>query len=399
MISNSFGFKIQGILLGIILFLLADPYYMWAYQTLGYLLRLIYGFMLFLNSKKEKNSFAVIWAILLVYLSIAMGSSVIASLVFISSNIFLISAKTEFVKITYNSFYNVFVLFAALSIINFFLYVLGVPLPSHIIDPLNEIKTYNYIAYPFMVIGNDFMDFFRFEGVFDEPGALATYCFLILWVERFNLLNWKNLILIVAGVLTFSLFFFIAIGLAILIKTFSKGTNVWFRVVTIVMIVLFAYSLTIEDSITSIAIGDRLEYDEEKGFKGNNRSNATLDIYYDQVSWKDPLFFLGPTFGGVDKKKVEEMTESAAGYKSAILVNGLLGCMLYILFFLSYAKKNIKKRKDFFLFALYLFMTLYQRPFFTNIVFIFLFISIIKLYNYKLNDAFVKRLPQKGNAI
>lgn len=381
--SGNIGLYVQGILTGLILFLLANPYYMWEHQTLGYVLRLLYGLILLLNYRKEKISSQVIWAILLAYISLASGSSIIAFFVFVFANIFLLSAKTGYLYIAYNALYNIFVVVALLSIINYALFFLGVSMPSRIIEPLNDVKDYNYTAYPFLVITNAIKDFMRFEGVFDEPGALATSCFLFLWAEKFELFKWKNIVLMVAGFLTLSLFFIIAIGVVMFIKVFSKGTKFWFRVLCVGLFALFAYSLTIEDSVLFTAIGERLEFDEEKGIKGNNRSNKTLDYYYDQVSWKEPLFYWGPTLSGIEKDKVLEMTEGAAGYKSAILVNGLVGCVFYILFFLIYARKRIKKRRDYLLFALCFLMTIYQRPFFYDIVFIFLFVSIIKLHDYQ----------------
>lgn len=373
------GFYIQGVLAGLLLFLLAAPYYMWEHESLGYFLRLVYGGILLINYRKGKDSFSVVWVFLLVYLSIAAGSSIIAFLLFIFSNIFLLSAKPEFRKVAYQSFYFIFVAFAVLSSINYILFLLGIPLPSREIAPLNDLKDYNYIAYPFMVLSNDIKDLIRFRGLFDEPGAMATYCFLFLWAEKFNLAKWSNVVLMVAGFFTLSLFFYVAIGVVMIVKIFSKGTSIWFRVVSISLIAIFSYSLTIEDSITSIAIGDRLEYDEEKGFSGNNRSNQYTDMYYDQVRWKDPLFFWGPTLSGVDKAKVASQVEGSAGYKNAILLNGLFSCLFYVLFFLLYARKAMKKKRDYFLFIICFFMTLYQRPFLTDIVYLFLFVSIIKL--------------------
>ena len=392
--SKSIGFYFQGILAGILLFLFAAPFYVWEHQTLVYFLRIIYGVILVLNYKNEKDPLFV-WIFLLVFISIAVGNSLISTLILIVSNVFLISTNIDFLRITYKSLYCVFVLFAILSILNYALFVLGVPMPSRFIDPLNEIKTYNYIAYPFMVVGNDVVAFFRFEGVFDEPGALATYCFLFLWAEKFDLYKWSNIVLIVAGGLTLSLFFFIATVMVMLIKTFSKGTSMWFRLLSLILIALFAYSMSIDDSIISQAIGDRLEYDEEKGFKGNNRSTTTLDFYYEQVRWKDASFFWGPTLSGADKNKVASYLESAAGYKRAILEVGLIGCIIYILFFFLYANKRIKNKAGFFLFILCFIMTLYQRPFFTDVVYIFMFVSIIKLYNYQSEEIEVGKSSKK----
>jgi len=389
--GKNIGLYIGGILSGIFMFLFAYPYYMWEHETLNHFLRLIFGVVLILNIRNNKSAFLLFWVLLLLYMIIAVGNSIIASAVFVFSCMLLLSTKTEYTSITYKTFYNVFVLFAFLSMVNYVLVLLGISMPSHVIEPLNEAKSYNYIAYPFMVMNNKVQDFYRFEGVFDEPGALATYCFLLLWAEKFNYLKWKNIIILAAGVLSLSLFFYIAIGIVMIIKIFSKGTSILFRVLSVGLISIFVFSLTIEDSITSTVIGERLEFDEEKGFKGNNRSTDALDIYYEKVRWQEPVFYWGPTIGGANKEYVASQVEGAAGYKRAFLEVGLVGCILFFMFFFFYANFQIKRKKDLLLFLLCFLMTLYQRPFFTDIVYLFMFSSIIQLHDFQPEDSIEKK--------
>ena len=76
----------------------------------------------------------------------------------------------------------------------------GIPVPGKIIAPLNAVKTYNYIAYPFLVIPNYlgagldvYFQSLRFCGPFDEPGVVGTIAGLMLYIDNFNLKDKRNI--------------------------------------------------------------------------------------------------------------------------------------------------------------------------------------------------------------
>lgn len=77
-----------------------------------------------------------------------------------------------------------------------------------IISPLNTIKSYEYIQYPFLVVSqvSDFV-YFRFCAYYDEPGVVGSIASLLLIGNRFNLRLWENWPILIAGLFSFSLFF------------------------------------------------------------------------------------------------------------------------------------------------------------------------------------------------
>ena len=77
----------------------------------------------------------------------------------------------------YKTLYSIII---GISILVWLLLFFGIPVPGKIIAPLNAVKTYNYIAYPFLVIPNYlgagldvYFQSLRFCGPFDEPGVVG----------------------------------------------------------------------------------------------------------------------------------------------------------------------------------------------------------------------------------
>ena len=88
----------------------------------------------------------------------------------------------------YKTLYSIII---GISILVWLLLFFGIPVPGKIIAPLNAVKTYNYIAYPFLVIPNYlgagldvYFQSLRFCGPFDEPGVVGTIAGLMLYIDN-----------------------------------------------------------------------------------------------------------------------------------------------------------------------------------------------------------------------
>lgn len=382
--------KIQSVILGFSFFLYTNPYFTWSLEKVSVLLYFISGVLLFFNSFLVRKKYFLFFILTLTYLSFAEGRNIIGTSL-VLSNVFMLALKDKVAREAYRCFYNIYVFFLILSISNFLLFLIGVSMPSHVIEPINEAKNYNYTVYPFLLVPNRLDEVFRFCGLYEEPGNIGTTAILLLGIEKFNLAKWKNIAILIGGLLSLSLFFYLVFFIYLIIYTFLHRVKIRYRILALLFVGSIFYIGSIENSVVSTVIMSRLEYDEDDLIVGNNRSSKDLNIYYESIRWKEPIFYLGSSFANANKKNLSADFGGSAGYKTAIIKYGIIGLFLYLLFFFFYAKKVILKKFDFNIFMLSFLLVLYQRPFLLDLNFLYLFITWIhfcnknNLYNLEYN--------------
>lgn len=81
----------------------------------------------------------------------------------------------------------------------------------------------------------------RFYGVFDEPGVLGTIGAILLYVNKYDLKKWYNVALLLGGIFTFSLAFYILIiiGMVIYFSKDIKKTVIGIFVFLIAIVIVF----------------------------------------------------------------------------------------------------------------------------------------------------------------
>ncbi|RHD63684.1 hypothetical protein DW786_05815 [Bacteroides uniformis] len=288
-----------------------------------------------------------------------------------------------FNKKIYRILWNIYVLIMALSIANYILVMLGMHIPSKIIQPLNEIKNFNYTAYPFMVKDNSLENSIlpRFFGIFDEPGVVGTFGLLILSIEKLNFKKWQNWVVFVSGILSLSLFFFLGLFLVFIISRFLSGKHIYKSIIVILVTMIAGYLLVVQEgSIFYEQVGYRFEYDASEGtFVGDNRTVSFMQDRYDKLKWNSPIFYFGGKTGGASDKFIDEINEGGASYRNMIMKIGLLGTISYLFFFFLYAKNVINSRKDRLIFLFIIIITIFQRPYFMEIGYLFFFFSLANL--------------------
>lgn len=79
-----------------------------------------------------------------------------------------------------------------------------------------------YTVYPLLVLDKG-VDILRFYGPFNEPGVVGTLGAVLLCTQKFNFKDWRTLIILLAGVLSMSLFFFaLVIGYGVVYLVFLR---------------------------------------------------------------------------------------------------------------------------------------------------------------------------------
>jgi hypothetical protein len=100
----------------------------------------------------------------------------------------------------------------------------------------------------------------------------------------------------------------------------------------------FSNSENEDDPITTLIVY-RLQYDEEKGISGNNRTTSYFDSQYEQLMSSSDRYW------GIHQqlKEGEDWTYNTSGYKKVIVHRGIIGLFISLLipFLLFYYNRNL----------------------------------------------------------
>ncbi len=233
-------------------------------------------------------------------------------------------------------------LIIAISLPAWILYLIGIPLP-HDDTMLFENDFHILTNYHFFLLngfpGDKLIP--RFASMFLEPGQLATPCVFLIFANNCNFRKKEVVILLVAILFSFSL-----IGYGLLVGGFllhSFLLSKKYRIFKSVFLIFFFSIVTIisiqsknEDNPLYALIINRLEYDEEKGIVGNNRTTTFFDIKFDKLM-ASPDKYWGMA-SEIDTNN--NWTSNTSGIKKFILMYGLIGLFLIFFFLILIFKKN-----------------------------------------------------------
>ncbi len=348
------------------------PFFVWNYAGFitSYVSLFLFFLLIFYCDYKDRyvRCILLIFVLSYLFLSSGRGASPIGTLTYLSFA-FVPCLKENLITNVYKYYKLFYVVIISCSILSLLLFLLHIPVPSSFIDPLNTVKDFQYLQIGCLVMPANAadQDFMRFCGPFDEPGVVGTLSALFLFVERFNLARKDNIIILISGILSLSLFFYLIIYIYLFL-------SVSFRYkILIVGCIGLLYCLTYDLEYFSEKIWNRLEYDPEVGIVGNNREADGFDEFY-KISKNSIDYYFGY---GV---KYVERYEESASIRVAILRDGLLSVMFNIIGFVLLAFSKIKNKNNLLLFVVILLLTLYQRPGFCSYEFLMLFTLIIITY-------------------
>ncbi len=371
--SHPFDIRLSGItafLLACLIFMRCQPFYLWPIEDV---LRPTCSALIFLicllNFEYNKTNCWILCLLMASYIwaTVFVDHSGFITIFNFIALAFIPVIKKQLIYDTYKIFRLIFVIFLTLSLMNYFFVQIGLGTIPNMIEPLNDLKNYKYLQYPFFVttqFGGQ-----RFMSVFDEPGALGTIAGLILVAEKFNFKKKANLIILLAGILSLSFYFYITLLLGLVL--FSKNTkSKKYLIAALVVFILVTYN---NDFFYQI-IWSRFEWDAENGtFAGNNRTTGTFDNLYESIKWT-PLMLTG-----LGSRAVADYSGSAS-LTFVIAKHGLIFCLLNIGAFFILSTREIKNRQSLLMFITFFVATLYQRPGFYSPHTIFLYSMVIYMF-------------------
>ena len=195
--------------------------------------------------------------------------------------------------------------------------------------------------------------------LFNEPGFLGTICGLTLCATKLDLKKPDNMIIFIAGILSFSMAFFLLVFIYMLLNSWKnrKYLNI---IVVSAMIVLFILP-NIHTNIRIIDKTIKRFQITETGFAADNRTTKEFDIVYKDVLSKSPLFGMGN--GYFDHLHIKLILS----YKVFVIDYGIVGCIL--IWGSLFISALLFRKYDFTIltYIIVFFTSIYQRPRIFNI--------------------------------
>lgn len=187
-------------------------------------------------------------------------------------------------------------------------------------------QTYTFMNYGFMLVRLWNVEDIRFTSIFLEPGYLGSLVSFMLYASDYNFKKWYNVILLVCLILSFSLAGYVVSFIGYTLFSLSARKKMK-RILGLGIMVLFmlwgAQYYNNGDNMMNELILGRLQYDEEKGLSGNDRSSQESDYIFAKVISSGGILFGDPS--------IKNMT--GAGYKVFIVNRGLIPALLFFLFY------------------------------------------------------------------
>ncbi len=247
---------------------------------------------------------------------------------------------------------------SAFGIIAYISYVFSLGIPYRIV-PFYDQESMSYVDFRFAYLTTTLISA-RLCGLFNEPGYLGTMVALFLIADNLNLKKIGNIILMIAGIFTFSLAFFIIIIFALLVKGLrSRKTAILIGIVIIAVAVSLPALVKMNEGVEHLV--ERFTF-EDGVWMGDNRSDSMVDSAFEQLFKSGSDLFWG--HGSGYTHYIEKAGTSS--YKGIILDYGLGGVIIiWGLLFVSAVSfiKQLKYRKYEYFYLLCFFMGIYHRPY------------------------------------
>lgn len=228
-----------------------------------------------------------------------------------------------------------------------------------------------YRIVPFYESEGEYLDFafsfiyrrgntLRLCGLFNEPGYFGTICAFILCYEKMNLKKVGNLVLLFAGILTFSLAFIIIVLAYLIIISVRKPSTIILMIAAIVVWFVVIPRIDFENDNVNHII-ERLTF-SNGGLLGDNRSNIYVDTELKKMIEQNPVWGFG---GGYSS----DAFYNVSTYKTFLIDYGCLGFSLMygslLLIVIAKYRFNLYSLG----FIVCFFLSVYQRPHIFNILF------------------------------
>lgn len=308
---------------------------------------------------------------------LAGGISISRALSFIWFPYLVVNAFIMLPKRIQRCSYEIFVLIFAITlilpIIYYVLTKVGIHIPYGRLESAEEIKVIRgkfYKLYPLCpqltAISNPKNQEFRMSGIYDEAGRLGTIAALILASEHYNIRkNWKNKIIFIGGLFSFSLAFYL-IGVIYFLGVSVSQKNYKKVIVFAGLIIAYLIFINIDFSNPQIERFQERFLISSDGLSGDNRTSQQFNQLMTSFYRSDAYSLLFGKGDGAIEAITSRMNIDGSSYKCLIYDYGIVGfglSVVWLCFFAYYsAKKPHADVGQIVALLIVYFANLYQRP-------------------------------------
>ena len=256
----------------------------------------------------------------------------------------------------YECFTYFIVFMCACGIFVYISHILHLPVPHSEIPYYTDSVFASYIDYKIGILFSE-LGAIRLCGLFNEPGAFGTFLALILCIEDFDLKKRENVIMALAGLLSFSVAFFI-ISLLYLIMKMRKDKRLLVPLTILLIFIVFILpNLEFSNPILQ-AFTNRLKFDDG-AFVADTRSSDFVDEKFSDMLYGDHLFwgFKGKYLVSIDYEN------TTSTFKVPFIEYGMIGFFVIYGILLINALKRTKGISTAIMFVLCFAFSVYQRPY------------------------------------
>lgn len=319
--------------------------------------------MLNINNIESNIAFAIPMIYLLVTILNKYEKTVVSLYSILAIFLFLL-AKREIRKKVFENYRRFLFLMCFAGIICWALYIVGIRFMAVEVPFYSKNIGGTYVNYYVSYLCTDLnTPLIRLCGLFNEPGYLGTVVAFFLCADDLKLDNWIDRIFLIAGILSFSLAFFVIIAIYLFLKAYNKP-----KIMLIVGILLFTYLFVlphINFSNSFINYVVRRITITGGTFAGDNRSNIYIDNYlHNLLVGSKKWFGMGAGFS-----QVYFYGTNFATIKTYIIDYGIIGtALLFVPIFFVGIKYAYKKFEAVFFVIIFSF-SIYQRPHIFNLLY------------------------------
>lgn len=384
-LSNDSTLNKTNLILSFLIFLTLSPYFIWEHQTL--ILRfvhlvsnciIVYIIIKYYDFNINNKAFAVFFFAISVYTMLAGTEVHDLSYFPILTILFITLRPAEQLRI-FNYIVTILTIVYILGLASYLLRLVGLNKQIGVAIAPNLWKEPYALFFGHAEEGS--LNVYRFSSIFDEAGVVGTINGLVLSAIGFSKLNVRSIVLLIAGLISFSLAFYIILFLNLLFY-FN------FKKVLLAFLLLFGVFFFFRDKFDELIVS-RLVI-ENGTISGDNRSSQDFDQYFKILvdnGGNDLIYGKGKL-----TSDAEEAFEGASSYKMFIVRYGILGASLVVVFYALFVFINFNSKRGWFLFLIFL-ISAYQRP---DLIVLFNIVFFIGGIEYLKQNDIEKSLKEKS---
>lgn len=233
----------------------------------------------------------------------------------------------------------VFAGFLIISLLFYFLRFFGVDLPNSPVDRGNYSYT-NY--YLFLLDDRELWNILlpRFHSVFLEPGHMGTTILMLLATQIGRWRRWYNIVMFVALLLSFSLAAYCLGVILLFLRLWILRRKIFLKIIALVSSLAVAVGISFVyndgDNMLNNLIVMRLEIsDTGDDFEGNNRVSTDFEREFESFMNSPDVMF---------GREMDYETSGNSGYRVYIYDYGMVGFILFLVFYFFAFRTGRDKR-------------------------------------------------------